>query len=480
MSPNVPFRIRPRNHLIERFGDRVHWAMQNLEPRPKRNAKIHSLKELWSVLTDLGDLGLTEKTWKRSLTQKNQKPVPDAIVQALVQTFPDLPEDVLLSPRFSDFQIHALPITAARKRWQDAVYFLAKHRDLLASVGKCYHARVDADPNFPVITKPGWILRTPVELTEHSEMPEYDPFVSEPPACRLENLNVDFIQLRIAMMKRGRNLFNGDSYRTLDIKPKAGKLDLTFGPTKYFQIVNTCEAIAAELSDFVSNNPNRIPSHLELRGPPEAIFDFKNRSTYAVIACLLFIKNYSVNIYSKSRYRDQFVLHERGDDTVESQNTIAVVPAGGHQPIAVNFGDRREVALWRSAVREFCEELFNKEEAAILRRHGESFLDLPEVKPYVDALFRSGAARVFLMGVGLDPVTTKCEFMMAIVVDWKKASRSLELKIEENYEGTVSFHDLTKRHLFEEATKPRKGKPLYPSSKACLLLGHRHFDFLMK
>src|SRR4051812_15988837 len=119
MSPDVPF-IRPRSHAIERFGDRVRWAVQSLEPQPPRNTKIASMKELWSILTKAGDLNFVEKTWKRSTGTTGNR-VPDPIVQALLRTYPDLPEAVLLAPRFADFQTHAAPITAARRKWQDAV-----------------------------------------------------------------------------------------------------------------------------------------------------------------------------------------------------------------------------------------------------------------------------------------------------------------------------------------------------------------------
>jgi hypothetical protein len=482
MSPDVQFRIRPKNYAIERFGDRVRWIIQNLEASPRRETKIDDLSELWLVLKEPGDLDLNEKTWTRSVSPTQKHRVPDPIIQALLRTFPELPESVLLAPSFAEFERHALPITAARRRWEDAVRFLALDRELLAKVGKQYHASVDADKAFPIIVQPGWILPKPIELSENSPLPLLDLTVKELPARRLEGLNVDFVQLRISMMKRGGHaIYNGDSYRALDVRAKSGRLDLTFGPTEYFQVVNSCEATAAELADFVRRNPNSIPDALELRGPPAAIFDFKNRSTYVVVNCLLIIKNYSVNTYSRSRYSDQFVLHERSEDTLESQNCISVVPAGGHQPIAADFGDHREVSLWRTVVREFCEELFNKEEAVRLRRHGESFLDLPEVKPYVDAIFRKGAARVYLMGVGIEPVATKCEFLIAIVVDWREAAQRMILKIEENWEGKVKFYDLTKERLLAEANRPRLGKqkPLYPSTKACLLLGHRHFDFLM-
>ena len=53
--------------------------------------------------------------------------------------------------------------------------------------------------------------------------------------------------------------YPGESYRTLGIHPSCGGLKFTFGPTDYFQMVNTCEAIAAELADFVRRNPGQAP-----------------------------------------------------------------------------------------------------------------------------------------------------------------------------------------------------------------------------
>jgi hypothetical protein len=468
-----------KKHPIERFGERAKWLVSNLEPDANCSGPIHNLTDLWLAVARAMQLdpSRSERTWKRSIASSDDYAVPDAICKGLLRVYPDVPAETLLAKSFADFESHAVSIVAARSRWTEAVRYLARNRAIVAEIGKRYHRAVDDDPDFPIIVKKGWILPKPVELTENSPLPTFDPFVKELPASRLEGLNVDFVSLRASSMKR--QPINTDSYRVLDVQPRSGRLNVTFGTTQYYQMVNTCEAMGAELADFVRQNPGQVPTLLKHRGAPASVFDFKRRSTYAVVACLLLIKNYSRNVFSALRFRNKFMLHERGDDTLESQNTVAVVPAGGHEPTAANYGDDTELSIWHTVVREFCEELFNKEVAATVRRDGESFLDLAEVKPYVDAFFRSDVARVYLMGAGLDPVTTKCEFLITIVADWRRARTKMEFTIAPNWEGKVSPIDLSKANLLREANRVRQGKPLYPSSKACLLLAAQHYDLLM-
>jgi hypothetical protein len=44
------------------------------------------------------------------------------------------------------------------------------------------------------------------------------------------------------------------------------------------------------------------------------------------------------------------------------------------------------------------------------------------VKSYCDAFFRNDVTKSYLMGVGLDPVSTKPKILIATVADWAKAS----------------------------------------------------------
>lgn len=428
----------------------------------------------------------SEQSWKRC-TKKQEDPnkVPDAIIQGLVKLYPELTEEVLIEKQYADFQKLAMPIKRARDRWVEATKYLAKNRGSLADLGKQYYKDVDdvdVRPNLPLIAKKEWRLKKPVELTETSPLPKFEYVVEEQPH-RLSGLNVDYHVLRGQLAPKGHRPTDDDYFRLIDVTRKDSGLEFSFSQTSYFQYINSLESTAAELADFaLTHEKGTIPRFSDPRVPPEEIYDFKKRIAVAGVNCILLLKNYfAPGGYSdhKRRVSNKFVLHERGENTIEAQNTFNVIPAGGHQPLAEDFGLLRERAIWSTVVREFCEELFNKEDAARFRRHGEDFLDLPEVKPLVDGVFRSGAAKIYLLGLGLDPVTTKPEILVAIVADWARASTKIVLRIDENYEGEAKFHDLTRENLLDQAEMPRRKKPLLPAAKACLLLAAEHYKILM-
>jgi hypothetical protein len=404
--------------------------------------------------------------------------------------------EVLAEPSFATFSQYASPIGEARTRWAKAAEFMTKNRGPLAALGKRYHRSVDDEPDFPLVTKRGWLLKEPALISAHSPLPTRNDYARSAAPYRLEGLNTEYLSIKHRVSAGNRRPTNGDAYRVLAIDSDGNDLKFTFGPMGYHDYINSCEALGAELSDlFISRKlinredleDSEIPV-LPHRGKPSDVYDFNRRSAGAGINCILLLKNYFTGSYSKRlEMKRKFVLHNRGTKTLEAQNTVHVVPAGGHQPMVKDFGDDKELSIWRTAIREFCEELFNKEDAAKVQSHGEEFLELPEIRPLVEAFFGpKGAAKVYLLGVGLDPVTTKPEILVAIVVDWLSASNqylahsnALSLKVEANYEGEVSFIDLTRDNLLREALRPRQGATVLPAGAACMLMAARHYDFLM-
>jgi hypothetical protein len=83
--------------------------------------------------------------------------------------------------------------------------------------------------------------------------------------------------------------------------------------------------------------------------------------------------------------------------------------------------------------------------------------------------------------MGLDPLTTKPEILVAMVIDWKVVSEGngkLNSKyfkeiIEQNYEGDVRDIPLSRERLFEEATRTRAAGSILPARQACLLQAAR-------
>lgn len=465
---------------VEKFGARIDELIEAFEPNTSEPRRIRNRTDVWREVALLKELDVHAqlKSWRRCMAGK----VQSVFAQGVAEIYPDVPFDVISSKSFATFERYVEQALKSRARWVDATSYVTANRDKLSLLGKTYHRSVDEVPDFPLVTKHAWLLSHPQELTEDMPLPRFSAEARDEAPPRLEGLNSDYVSFLNRYVRRKRTQWNGETYRVLDIAPRSNGLDFTFGPSNYFQYINSLETIAVELADHALRNGDSLATnYLPRRGRPEAIFQFETRSAYAGINCLLLLKDYATGRASDGSVLlgDKFVLHDRPDDAIEARNTIHVVPAGGHQPISEQYGNSREVAIWHTVVREFCEELFNKQEASEMKHLGQDFLALPQVAPYVSALFRSGAARIFLLGVGLDPVTTKPEVLVAIVVNWKKATRTMELKIETNYEGKAIYVTATKEKLFEAANLFRPAKHLLPAGKSCLLLAALHYDLLM-
>ena len=133
------------------------------------------------------------------------------------------------------------------------------------------------------------------------------------------------------------------------------------------------------------------------------------------------------------------------------------------------------------------EELFNKEHLSKINSSSYDFFEHPEVKRYVNTIFRTqGRAAVYFLGMGMDPLTTKPEALVTIVVNWKAVVManadgklkiglgSFETDMKQNYEGgQIHFQDATPANLLREARIGRNNKPVLPAGAGCMMLASR-------
>lgn len=474
---------------LEGFQARLDWMIACLAPE---GDPLRTMSDLWKAIERTATTRAgTQRMF--NMVRSENRAVPDVYIEALIKIFPELSRDLLLEPEFAAFEARAAVIRTATERWKNAANYFAKNRAPLATLGKRYHRGVDeTDADFPLIARRLWILEKPMLLEEHAPLPVFTRALRPARITRLDGLACDYTHIKGSLSPAVRQPFNGDAYRLLDASNENGKLAFTLGDASYFDYVNSCEAIGAEIADFALGGDDAarllddpaapFPHALPLRGPPGEVFDLQRRCSVIGVNCLTMVKSYFAGSYSNEQRRltNKFALHTRDESTLEAQNTTHVVPAGTHQPMSEDFGDQRDASIWRTAVREFCEELFDRKEVTHMCRHGEDLLEHARVKPLVNALFRSGAGKLYLLGFGLDPVTTKPEFLVAIVCDWFHAAIRADLKLEENYEGRVRLYDLSKSALEERVMRPDNDRPLLPAAKACLLQAIRHYDELME
>ena len=144
-------------------------------------------------------------------------------------------------------------------------------------------------------------------------------------------------------------------------------------------------------------------SDLLARGRPDAIFDLKNRSACPATSAVLFVLNSSDG--------DFFYVHRRtSPQLLDSPGGWHVVPSGQFQPdTAEDTNHRRNFSIRRTVFRELAEELLGVQEVENSIRNRADFYSDPRVAPFVEGLAR-GAVRLYYMGLGFDPLTTKPGF----------------------------------------------------------------------
>lgn len=457
---------------IERLGDRIAWMIGYM-PSNEAYGTIDSKTAVFNALNNVD--GISTRT--RSQFDKwmsGSSGVPLSLVKGLTAIFPTVSPDLITCPIWDEFHEQTSFLTDQLDRWTAATQIVAKNRGELASLGKQYYRGVDEmEADFPLIARKQWFHNKPIRLSEIDPVSPFRTDIVDAVGPDLFDGYGKYHLIKRRSLPPGKTMRNEITYRLASIDSSHGKLRFSFSPGRYFNYVDTCELAAAELADWYTNNEGALPTELPMRGRPECIFEFANRSAPPGINCLLLLKNYFVGSFSDEtkRFKNKFVLHERSNATTEAQNTVHVVPAGTHQPVSKGFESEIDQSIWRTVVREFLEEIFNEDKAAISYRSSAEFFDNFDIKNMIDKIFRTDdVAAVYLLGVGFDPLTTKPEILVSIVIDWYELAKKYTMpKFDDNYEGSTLFIDLSRENLIAEAKRPRNKNALLPAGAACLL-----------
>lgn len=465
--------------------DYIEYVRSQSDAEQRRRLPIRTKTQLWDAVQWAEALPATSRaSWEKNTDRRSI-----AFLTGIERVFPELPRGAISAPVFADFEAAVAETVQAVRRWQTAATYYANHRSTLERAAKHYYHDVDGTPDLPLVGKPEWLLKSPMPLTPGVDVRGYEECPRKGPSPRLTGMKTGFVHLKAGMQDTSSQPHNGLSYRVREITGDGRGLTFDLGPAWYFDYVNELEALGAELADHLTNYGGAPPpAPLPLRGAPEAIFDLGNRSAVAGVNCLLIAKNYFKGEFTDDprRFTHRFFTHLRRKKVLEAQNTVHVVPAGTHQPLGTATPEDRSV--WMTAFRELCEEVFGVREAVHRKALDVDFMDLPEVRDLETALLKGTAkdpepaARFYLLGVGLDPVTTKPEILVAIVVDWREAARrwpreDTAFSHKFNEEGAASPQRLSREALWTWAVNPPEkiegvDEPAstLPAGAACMLL----------
>ncbi len=210
-------------------------------------------------------------------------------------------------------------------------------------------------------------------------------------------------------------------------------------------------------------------------------FELTNRYVAIGINSITIFRNVIDKDGNKKNY---FLIHNRtkgqvaGKVLLESPNMIHVIPAGSMQPV----DDKFDCNLANTIYREFFEELFNFEEMDDL-----AVSDIMKAMPMYQEI--DDLSDNYLLGVGIEPMTTKMEVLAAIVFDMDKIKDGKFLGVEPtleqiktlfkpNFEGTIEFREFTQPMIRQ--ILHRQAVPLTAAGRGVLYYTDKYFDFLNK
>jgi hypothetical protein len=475
---------RQRKIGVPDFAAKLSWCFENLVPqrvRPAERGEAHAQRGRLEEISNFSNLyrrleyDLEHERLpirERWLQDVREDRCGSTLLQQICSIYPELHAGMMTGTDFAEFCRQAKHLVEARDSYVGLGRHFLSERDTLAGFSKDHYRSVDETPDWPLVARLSWRLAEPIALSEQSSLDRFIPSATFPSPRPLPGLNAKYSQIRRMLAPASILPFNGDCYRLAEVDMNdQGRPCFAYGPCCYFDYYDTCEVHALKMAAL----------HLGLPPlPAPDLLDLASKASVPGVNTLTVFLNFKPE---GQRAGDYFLLHRRSSKTVQAGGTIHVVPSGQHQPSQAHYGRDEDVSIWRTMVREFCEEIYGLPEAHGLRTEAGDQLDSPEFRKIVEPIFRSGAARSFLLGVGLDPVTAKAEILAVTVVDFAVIDRAGADRLRHlnpNFEGEVCYFALTKRQISTQLELDRSNDLKWlPAGKACLQEFLRHYDVII-
>ena len=273
----------------------------------------------------------------------------------------------------------------------------------------------------------------------------------------------------LAAIERPRLLENRPSYRLLSasLAGPAPRLELSRG--RYFDAVNTGEAVAHELAQaWLSGRPSISSERLPLRARLGDPCDLRRRRALVAVSTL--------TLRVPAAGPPTFLLHWRDPASVTHAGGLyQVMPVGVFQPAGGSAAARRrDFDLWRCMAREFSEELLGTPED-----DGTGSLDDARWPLFarLDAAREAGQLAVWCFGLGTDPLTLATDVLVAAVFRADVFDVMFGGLVTANDEGrVVSWPGLTGVPFTADVVRRFAGgsEPMQPAGAAVLELAWRH------
>jgi hypothetical protein len=293
-------------------------------------------------------------------------------------------------------------------------------------------------PGGHVLTPPGWLLHTPIELDDVTLIrsrgqwprPKLDHHRSVLPLAD-DGTRYASYSRAVRDLVRPRLLENRPSYRLLDVTRDSG-LKLTFGMTSFFETFDVKQSIAHEFKAAWRASHGGVPDWQDL--PIRRTLGIELNPTK-----LLMSPGISTLTLRRGRSgQHRFVLHERdGGKVADGGGLCHVMPAGEFQPSSLSPVDiERDFSLWRNIAREYAEEFLGTPERDGFDTEPQDYMDSDPYRALSIAR-TAGRLRVYHYGLVIEPLELGALQLTVAVVDERTFDDLFGAMVETNDEGHV-------------------------------------------
>ena len=328
----------------------------------------------------------------------------------------------------------AAEIELSQQRWRYERRYLNQHRhELTQALAHLYPAEWQV-AGTQCLARPEWCPAAPVPLEDvpltwrpgplSTEVDLVAPTGSEAVRpWRDDGQRFASYAEAMAALDPPRVLQNRTCYRLLEATATASRrtsLGLTFGPNRYFDLINLSEAVAHETAQQVLRQPEaRLDlADLPLRAAIGDPRELARRSAPTGIGTLILRRD-------RDAGTAQMFLHWRDPARVAVNGGLyQVAPAGMFQPSdEAGWNLANDLSLWRAIAREVSEELLGTSED-----YGSDRAPIDYGRwPFFAALTaarQAGTLHGYWLGVGADVLTLDVDLLTVLVFDARSSTRS--------------------------------------------------------
>ena len=383
-------------------------------------------------------------------------------------------------------------VTSSQQQWLRVRDFLNAHRCDLARAAKDLYPPEWRVAGTPLLARPEWLPGAPVALEEVTlswspgrlprQIEGTEPAFAA--ALPLSHNGARFGSYAAALgaLRRPALFEDRACYRLLEAQATPGGAKLGFGEGRYFEVINTVEAVAHEYAaaTLATGGTGRPPpmTGLPLRSLIGDPTDLARRPAMVAL-CTLVLRA------DRHSGAAAMILHWRDAARVASGGGMyQVAPVGVFQPSHdAEWNQANDFSLWRCFVRELAEELlgggedYHSDVAPVDYERWPLHSDL-------DAARRAGRLRVYWLGLGTDPLTLATDMLSVAVFDADLFDATFAGLVRANAEGRIVGPDAAGAAVGVAFGAPNierftAAEPMQPAGAALLRIAWQHRDVLL-